>query len=136
MSSNGWSKSSHISFVWFITGACAKDQSKRLPQIILVYQLVNPQKSCEGCFYICRTCDSEVMNDKVPCRVVFHYNSRSAETVLMAGRILFQKVTIKPKGQLQKVKVRISKDSSHLIKSFIFRNLGLRIKTDCTFCDK
>ena len=34
-------------------------------------KLLDLQKSCEGCFYICRTCNGKVIKNKVPCPVVF-----------------------------------------------------------------
>ena len=65
--------------------------------------------------YICKTCHSKVKKNKVPCQAVSNKlsvkwlprefrNPRRLETLLVARRILFKKVTVMPKGQSPKVK--------------------------------
>ena len=65
--------------------------------------------------YICKTCNSKLLKGKIPCQAV--YNNMIVDTVpteleslekleqiLIAQRIVFEKVIIMPKGQQQKIK--------------------------------
>ena len=65
--------------------------------------------------YICITCDSKLIKNKIPCQAVINdlelhelpadfSDIRRLEKVLIAKRILFKKVTIMPKGQAPKIK--------------------------------
>ena len=65
--------------------------------------------------YICKTCHSKVIKGKVPCQAV--YNDMFAddiptelstleklEQILIAQRIVFEKIVVMPKGQQRKIK--------------------------------
>ena len=84
----------------------------------LTKQLLDLKRSYDGCFYICKTCHSKVKRNKIPCQPVSNKlsveqlpsefrNLERLETVLVARRILFKKITVMPKGQFPKVKGNI-----------------------------
>ena len=74
--------------------------------------------SCDGCQYICKTCDTKLKKKKIPCHAVWnklqlfqfpdhipHLNK--LERVIIGKRILFSKIIIMPKGQFAKIKCAI-----------------------------
>ena len=84
----------------------------------LTKQLLGLKRSYDGCFYICKTCHSKVKRNKIPCQSVSNKLSVDQlpsefrkllhlETILVARRILFKKITVMPKGQSPKVKGNI-----------------------------
>ena len=81
----------------------------------LVKELVHLVLSYDGRLYICRTCHNKVKKNNVPSQAVSNRLAAELlpnefrdlcrlERVLVAKTILFKKVTVMPKGQLQKVK--------------------------------
>ena len=81
----------------------------------LVKELVHLGSSYDGRLYICRTCHNKVKKNNVPSQAVSNRLAAELlpnefrdlcrlERVLVAKTILFKKVTVMPKGQLQKVK--------------------------------
>ncbi|XP_044169485.1 uncharacterized protein LOC114973474 [Acropora millepora] len=65
--------------------------------------------------YICKTCHSKVIKGKVPCQAVYNdmfvediptelSTLEKLEQILIAQRIVFQKIVVMPKGQQRKIK--------------------------------
>ena len=65
--------------------------------------------------YICKTCHSKVIKGKVPCQAVYNdmfvddistelQTLEKLEQILIAQRILFEKIVVMPKGQQRKIK--------------------------------
>ena len=78
----------------------------------------NIQQSFDSKEYICKTCYSEVMKGELPYQAVVNNmyvdetptqlaSLEKLEQVLIAQRIVFQKIVIMPKGQQRKIKVAI-----------------------------
>ena len=72
-------------------------------------------KSFDLKFYICLTCDQNLIKEKIPCQSVWNKlllddvpNELNClnrlEKILISKRILFKKITIMPKGQQPKIK--------------------------------
>ena len=72
-------------------------------------------QSFDGAEYICRTCHSKLLKNKIPAQAVCNDLSicnvperfsdiRKLEKIIISKRILFKKVTIMPKGQAPKMK--------------------------------
>ena len=77
--------------------------------------LVHLVSSYDGRLYICRTCHNKVKKNNGPCQIVSNTlavellpnefrDLRRLERVLVGKRILFNKVTVMPKGQSPTVK--------------------------------
>ena len=75
----------------------------------VVNRLVQLVGSYDHGVYVCKTCQSKVTKNKLPCQAVSNKlsvkwlprelrNLRRLETGLVARRILFKKVTVMPKG--------------------------------------
>ena len=73
------------------------------------------QTSFDGKEYICNTCNSKVKQGKVPCQAVINNmyvddtpvelaSLEKLEQILIAQRIVFEKIIVMPKGQQRKVK--------------------------------
>ena len=73
------------------------------------------QTSFDGKEYICNTCNSKVKQGKVPCRAVINNmyvddtpvelaSLEKLEQILIAQRIVFEKIIVMPEGQQRKVK--------------------------------
>lgn len=73
------------------------------------------QTSFDGKEYICNTCNSKVKQGKVPCQALINNmyvddtpvelaSLEKLEQILIAQRIVFQKIIVMPKGQQRKVK--------------------------------
>ena len=71
--------------------------------------------SFDGKGYICNTCNSKVKQGKVPCQAVINNmyvddtpvelaSLEKLEQILIAQRIVFEKIIVMPKGQQRKVK--------------------------------
>ena len=69
----------------------------------------------DGKEYICRTCHSKVLKGNVPCQAVYNNTYldevppelselEKLEQILIAQRIVFEKIVIMPKGQQRKIK--------------------------------
>ena len=65
--------------------------------------------------YICKTCHSKVIKGKVPCQAVYNNmfvddiptelsTLEKLEQILIAQRIVFEKIVVMPKGQQRKIK--------------------------------
>ena len=65
--------------------------------------------------YICKTCHSKVIKGKVPCQAVYNdmfvddiptelSTLEKLEQILIAQRIVFEKIVVMPKGQQRKIK--------------------------------
>ena len=65
--------------------------------------------------YICNTCHSKLIKGKIPCQVVYNklqmdqappelQELRKLECILVAQRLVFQKIVVLPKGQQRKMK--------------------------------
>ena len=65
--------------------------------------------------YICNTCHSKLMKGKIPCQAVYNKlqmdqappeleELRKLESILVAQRLVFQKIVVLPKGQQKKIK--------------------------------
>ena len=65
--------------------------------------------------YICKTCHSKVIKGKVPCQAVYNdmfvndtptelSTLEKLEQILIAQRIVFEKIVVMPKGQQKKIK--------------------------------
>ena len=72
-------------------------------------------KSYDHKQYICKTCHSKVSKGKIPCQAVFNKMHVDAippelaileklEQILIAQRIVFEKIVVMPKGQQKKIK--------------------------------
>ena len=70
--------------------------------------------------YICKTCHSKVLKGEVPCRAVCNKLQvdeippelsilQKLEQILVAQRIVFEKIVVMPKGQQRKIKGAICK---------------------------
>ena len=75
----------------------------------------NSKQSYDGKEYICKTCHSKVIKGKLPCQAVCNgmnvdeippqlASLEKLEQILIAQRIVFQKIIIMPKGQQRKIK--------------------------------
>lgn len=73
------------------------------------------QQSFDGKQYICRTCHSKVIKGKLPCQAVVNNmyvdeiptelsSLGKLEQILIAQRIVFEKIVVMPKGQQRKIK--------------------------------
>ena len=73
------------------------------------------QTSFDGKEYICNTCKSKVKQHKVPCQAVINNmyvddtpvelaSLEKLEQIIIAQRIVFEKIIVMPKGQQRKVK--------------------------------
>ena len=71
-------------------------------------------KSFDDKEYICKTCHSKVLEGKIPCQAIYNYmyvdkisaelaSLDKLEQILIAQRIVFEKIIIMPKGQQRKV---------------------------------
>ena len=67
----------------------------------------------DGGEYVCNTCHSKLKKGKIPCQAVFNRMEvdeippeldrlRKLESVLIAQRLVFQKIVVMPKGQQRK----------------------------------
>ena len=65
--------------------------------------------------YICKTCHSKIIKGKVPCQAVYNdmfvddiptelSSLEKLEQILIAQRIVFEKIVVMPKGQQRKIK--------------------------------
>ena len=65
--------------------------------------------------YICNTCHSKLMKGKIPCQAVYNKlqmdqappeleELRKLESILVAQRLVFQKIVVLPKGQQKKLR--------------------------------
>ena len=72
-------------------------------------------KSFDHKEYICKTCHSKVLKDKIPCQAICNNmyvdeipaelsSLEKLEQILIAQRIVFEKIIVLPKGQQRKVK--------------------------------
>ncbi|CAB3983247.1 Hypothetical predicted protein [Paramuricea clavata] len=73
------------------------------------------QRSFDGKNYICRTCHTKLLKDQQPCQAVVNNlfvdetptelaALEKLEQILVAQRIVFEKIVIMPKGQQRKIK--------------------------------
>ena len=73
------------------------------------------QQSFDGKEYICKTCHSKVIKGKLPCQGIMNNmyvdetpselaSLEKLEQILIAKRIVFQKIVVMPKGQQKKIK--------------------------------
>ena len=73
------------------------------------------QSSYDGKEYICKTCHSKAIQGRLPCQAVVNNlnvddvptelgNLKKLEQILIAQRIIFEKVIVMPKGQQRKIK--------------------------------
>ena len=78
-------------------------------------EIFNSQSSFDGKEYICRTCHSKATTGKLPCQAIVNNlfvddvpteleNLQKLEQILIAQRIVFEKVVFMPKGQQRKIK--------------------------------
>ena len=76
---------------------------------------VTDVKSFDKNIYICRTCDKKIKNNKMPCQAVDNNLAvdgvppelavlEKLEQVLIAQRIVFEKIVVLPKGNQRKIK--------------------------------
>lgn len=76
---------------------------------------ISIQQSFDGKQYICRTCHSKVIKGKLPCQAVVNNmyvdeiptelsSLGKLEQILIAQRIVFEKIVVMPKGQQRKIK--------------------------------
>ena len=72
-------------------------------------------KSFDEKGYICKTCHSKLLKGKIPCQAVYNNMSvdnipaelvslEKLEQILIAQRVVFEKIIVMPKGQQIKVK--------------------------------
>ena len=72
-------------------------------------------KSFDKKHYICKTCHAKVLKGKIPCQAVYNdmhvdevpnelQSLEKLEQILIAQRIVFEKIIVMPKGQQRKVK--------------------------------
>ena len=77
--------------------------------------ILNIQSSFDGKEYICRTCHSKALSGKIPCQAIANNlivddvpteleNLQKLEQIIIAQRIVFEKVVFMPKGQQRKIK--------------------------------
>lgn len=77
--------------------------------------LLTNKKSFDKKEYICKTCDLKVSKGQVPCQAVYNKllvdeipaeleSLEKLEQILIAQRIVFEKIVVMPKGQQQKIK--------------------------------
>ena len=77
--------------------------------------LFTNKKSFDEKEYICKTCDLKVSKGKVPCQAVYNKllvdeippeldSLEKLEQILIAQRIVFEKIVVMPKGQQRKIK--------------------------------
>ena len=82
------------------------------------------QTSFDGKKYICNTCNSKVKQGKVPCQAVINNmyvddspvelaSLEKLEQILIAQRIVFEKIIVMPKGQQRKVKGAICNNNNN-----------------------
>ena len=75
----------------------------------------NIQQSFDGKHYICKTCHSKVIKGKLPCQAIVNNmyvdeiptelsSLEKLEQILVAQRIVFEKIVVMPKGQQRKIK--------------------------------
>ena len=73
------------------------------------------QSSYDGKEYICKTCHSKAIQGRLPCQAIVNNltvddiptelgNLKKLEQILIAQRIIFEKVIVMPKGQQRKIK--------------------------------
>ena len=78
-------------------------------------QTFSIQTSFDGKQYICKTCHSKVMQGRVPCQAVVNNMYideipvelsllNKLEQILIAQRIVFEKIVVMPKGKQRKIK--------------------------------
>ena len=66
--------------------------------------------SFDGKLYICNTCHSKAIQGKVPCQATVNNNlyvddvPTELEQIMIARRIVFEKIVVMPKGQQRKIK--------------------------------
>ena len=71
-------------------------------------------KSFDDKEYICKTCHSKVLKGKIPCQAIYNNmyvdkipaelaSLEKLEQILIAERIVFEKIIVMPKGQQRKV---------------------------------
>lgn len=77
--------------------------------------LFNVQISFDGKIYICNTCHSKAIQGKVPCQATVNNlyvddaptelkSLKKLEQIIIARRIVFEKIVVMPKGQQRKIK--------------------------------
>ena len=77
------------------------------------------QSSYDGKECICKTCHSKAIQGRLPCQAVVNNlnvddvptelgNLKKLEQILIAQRIIFEKVIVMPKGQQRKIKGAIN----------------------------
>ena len=75
--------------------------------------LLTNKKSFDKKEYICKTCDLKVSKGQVPCQAVYNKllvdeipaeleSLEKLEQILIAQRIVFEKIVVMPKGQQRK----------------------------------
>lgn len=73
------------------------------------------QSSFDGGEYICKTCHSNAVQGRLPCQAIVNNlyvndvqteleNLQKLEQIIIAQRIVFEKVIVMPKGQQRKTK--------------------------------
>lgn len=73
------------------------------------------QSSYDGKEYICKTCHSKTIQARLPCQAIVNNlnvddvpielgNLKKLEQIIIAQRIVFEKVIVMPKGQQRKIK--------------------------------
>ena len=80
-----------------------------------IQNIFNVKLSFDNKEYICKTCHSKVIKGKVPCQAVYNdmfvddmptelSTLEKLEQILIAQRIVFEKIVVMPKGQQRKIK--------------------------------
>jgi hypothetical protein len=77
--------------------------------------IFNIQISFDGKVYICKTCHSKAIQGRLPCQAIVNNlyvddipteleALKKLEQILIARRIVFEKIVVMPKGQQRKIK--------------------------------
>ena len=105
---------------YYICSVCNRILYRKSVLILLKSKYYSQQfftdtKSFDGKEYICKTCHSKVSKGNLPCQAVYNNlyvdkipeelsSLEKLEQILIAQRIVFQKIVIMPKGQQRKIK--------------------------------
>ena len=87
--------------------------------------------------YICKTCHSKVIKGKIPCQAVYNdmfvddiptelSTLEKIEKILIAQRIVFEKIVVMPKGQQRKIKGAICNVPVECVKTCQFYHVHLK----------
>ena len=122
--SKEWFMNTLFMYICQICHRCLYKRSVQHLERNIINESSNPINffSFDGCLYICKTCHKKIVKGKVPYQSVSNklevYNFpshfreiRKLKKVLTAKRLLFEKITIMPRGQMEKISGTICKIS-------------------------